>query len=89
VTLAGVSKLSTFRVLYELTNFPSSKNDVTKERHLLHPKLTLAYLDVQSRVFKLLQYQTEMIFFTLGVNQYTIDEHYDELVQIFHKVHVH
>jgi hypothetical protein len=24
-------------------------------------------------------------FFALGVNQYTIDEHYDELVQIFHK----
>jgi hypothetical protein len=30
-----------------------------------------------------------MIFFALGVNQHTIDEHYDELVQIFHKVCVH
>jgi hypothetical protein len=28
----------------------------------------------------------EMFFFALGVNQYTIDEHYDELVQILHKV---
>jgi hypothetical protein len=26
-----------------------------------------------------------MLFFALGVNQYTIDEHYDKLVQIFHK----
>jgi hypothetical protein len=26
-----------------------------------------------------------MFFFALGVNQYTIDEHYDERVQIFHK----
>jgi hypothetical protein len=38
-------------------------------------------------VSKLLQYQTKMFFmffFALGGNQYTIDEHYDELVQIFH-----
>jgi hypothetical protein len=26
-----------------------------------------------------------MFFFVLGVNQHVIDEHYDELVQIFHK----
>jgi hypothetical protein len=26
-----------------------------------------------------------VFFFALGVNQYTIDEHYDELLQIFHK----
>jgi hypothetical protein len=30
-----------------------------------------------------------MFFFALGVNQHTIDEYYDELVQIFHKVRVH
>jgi hypothetical protein len=38
-----------------------------------------------------LQYQTETFFivFPLGVNQYTIDEHYDELVQIFDKYLVH
>jgi hypothetical protein len=30
-----------------------------------------------------------MSFFALGVNQYVIDEHYDELVQIIHKVLVH
>jgi hypothetical protein len=30
-----------------------------------------------------------MFFFALGVNQYTIDEHYDELVQTFHKDLVH
>jgi hypothetical protein len=39
-------------------------------------------------VSKILQYQTEMFFvffFALGVNQYTIDEHSDELVQIFQK----
>jgi hypothetical protein len=84
VTLAGVSKLSTFWVLLEPTNIPSSKTDVTQESHLLHPKLPHVYLDVQSRVLKLLRYQMEM-FFTLEVNQYTIDEHYDKLVQIFHK----
>jgi hypothetical protein len=36
-------------------------------------------------VSKLLQYQTKMFFmflFALRVNQYTINEHYDELVQI-------
>jgi hypothetical protein len=26
-----------------------------------------------------------VFFFALGVNQYTIDEHYDELVQILHQ----
>jgi hypothetical protein len=39
-------------------------------------------------VSKFLLCQTEMFFgffFALGVNQYTIDEHYDELVQVFHK----
>jgi hypothetical protein len=39
-------------------------------------------------VSRLLQYQTEMffmLFFALGVKQYAIDEHYDELVQILHK----
>jgi hypothetical protein len=30
-----------------------------------------------------------MFFFALGVNQRTINEHYNELVQIFHKVCVH
>jgi hypothetical protein len=30
-----------------------------------------------------------MFFFTLGVIQYTIDEHYDELVQTVHKDLVH
>jgi hypothetical protein len=30
-----------------------------------------------------------MFLFALGVNQHTIDEHYDKLVQIFHKVLVH
>jgi hypothetical protein len=92
VTLAGVSNLGTFQVLLEPMNIPSSKNDVTQERHLLHPKLALAYLDIQSRALKLLRYQTEMffmLFFALGVNQHTIDEHYDELVQILHKVLVH
>jgi hypothetical protein len=65
---------------------------VTQERHLLHPKLPLAYLDVQSRVLKLLQYQPEMFFvffFTLGVKQYVIDEHHDKLVRILHKDLVH
>jgi hypothetical protein len=39
-------------------------------------------------VSKLLQYQTKMFFmfsFVLGVYLYTIDEHYDELAQIFPK----
>jgi hypothetical protein len=39
-----------------------------------------------------MQYQIEMFFvslFDLGVNQYIIDEHYDQLVQIFHKDLVH
>jgi hypothetical protein len=43
-------------------------------------------------VLKLLQYQTELFsifFFALGINQCIIDEHYDELVQIFHKDLVH
>jgi hypothetical protein len=30
-----------------------------------------------------------MFSFALGVNKYTIDEHYNELVQILHKVLVH
>jgi hypothetical protein len=36
--------------------------------------------------------QMEMFFgffFALGVNQYTIDEHYDKLVKVFHKDRVH
>jgi hypothetical protein len=43
-------------------------------------------------VSKFLPCQTEMFFgffFALGVNQYIIDEHYDELVQVFHKVLIH
>jgi hypothetical protein len=56
---------------------------MTQESNLLQPKLSLAQLGIQPMVLKLLQYQTEMFFlffFTLGINQYTIDEHYDELV---------
>jgi hypothetical protein len=30
-----------------------------------------------------------VFFFALGANQHIIDEHYDELVQIFHKHLVH
>jgi hypothetical protein len=43
-------------------------------------------------VSKLLQHQTEMFlmfFFALRVDQYVIDEHHIELVQILHKVLVH
>jgi hypothetical protein len=46
-------------------------------------------------VSNLLQYQMKMFFmfsFALGVYQYTIDEHYDELAQIFPKdlvYHIH
>jgi hypothetical protein len=43
-------------------------------------------------VLKLLQYQVAMffgLFFALEVYKYTIDEHYDELVQILHIDLVH
>jgi hypothetical protein len=65
---------------------------VTKERYFLYSKLTLAQLVIQPMVLKLLKFQTEMffvLFFILSVDQYIIDEHYDELVQILHKDLVH
>jgi hypothetical protein len=40
-------------------------------------------------VLKLLQYQTKMFFFILSADQYIIDVHYEELVQILHKDLVH
>jgi hypothetical protein len=43
-------------------------------------------------VLKLLQFQMEMFFmffFILRVDHYTLDEHYDKLVQILHKICVH
>jgi hypothetical protein len=56
---------------------------VTQESNLLHPKLALAQLGIQYTLLKLPQYQMELFFmflFTLGENQYIIDEHYDELI---------
>jgi hypothetical protein len=49
----------------------------------------MGVLHIQSTLSKLLQYQTEMFFLTLRVDQYVIDEHHDELVQILHKKLVH
>jgi hypothetical protein len=55
---------------------------MTHESNLLQPKLALAQLVVQLMVLKLLPCQMEMFFvffFILRVDQYILDEQYNEL----------
>jgi hypothetical protein len=59
---------------------------VTQEWYLLDPEPTLAELGVQLMLSQTLKYNSEVIFkffHTLRMYQNVVNEHYDELVQLW------
>jgi hypothetical protein len=65
---------------------------MSKKQNFLQPESTLAKLDIELIVSKLLQNNSEMLrmlFFTLGIDQDVINEDHDKLVQLRHEYGVH
>src|SRR4051812_32435564 len=65
---------------------------MSEESHFLQPKLTFAELGIQLVLAQLLQYQKQMclmLLLILGIDQYVINEHRNELIQELHKHLVH
>jgi hypothetical protein len=60
---------------------------MSKKRNFLQPESTLAEFGIELMVPKLLQNNLEMLcmlFFTLGIDQYVINEDHNKLVQFLH-----
>jgi hypothetical protein len=69
-----------------------SGDDMSKKRNFLQPESTLAKLDIELMVSKSLQNNPEMLrmlFFTLGIDQYVVNEDHDKLIQLRHEHGVH
>jgi hypothetical protein len=69
-----------------------SRDDMSKKRNFLQPESTLAEFRVELMVLKSLQNNADvplMLFFTLRIDQYVINEDHDKLVQLWHEYGVH
>src|SRR3954471_24264443 len=65
---------------------------MSKESHLLEPKLTFAEFGIQLMIVKSLQNCSKMLLMfvlALGVNEYVVNEHHHKFVQEIHKHLVH